>query len=89
MPMNLRLHRMAATPVAPDHMQLSSTVSPSLVYVRIRYSIRDAGFCVGWVMREPPTELSKKSGSYRTLKIDRGNPVLVGLLVLDQVVIPR
>src|SRR5574344_2651487 len=36
-----------ATAVVKEPAQLSRTVSPSLVYVFIRYSQRATGFCVG------------------------------------------
>lgn len=36
-----------ATIVLPEPTQLSSTVSPSFVYVRIRYSSSSTLFCVG------------------------------------------
>src|SRR5690606_28999119 len=46
-PMNLRLRLTAATPVVPDPMQLSRTVSPGFVDARISLSISATGFCVG------------------------------------------
>src|SRR5699024_7880320 len=47
MPIKLRLRFLQATPVVPEPMTLSRTVSPSLVYVLIRYSNKATGFCVG------------------------------------------
>lgn len=47
MPMKSLPDLTAATPVVPDPMQLSRTVMPSSVYVRIRYSMSATGFCVG------------------------------------------
>ena len=37
-----------ATPVEPLPIQLSKTISPSSVYVLIRYSNKSTGFWVGW-----------------------------------------
>ena len=45
--MNLRLVFNDATPVENDPAVKSSTVSPSLVYVLIKYSSKSTGFCVG------------------------------------------
>lgn len=45
--MKLRLVLTHATPVEPLPMQLSRTVSPSFVYVLIKYSSKGTGFCVG------------------------------------------
>src|SRR5690625_913886 len=45
--MNCRPVLIAATAVVPDPITLSKTTSPSFVYVRIRYSNKATGFCVG------------------------------------------
>lgn len=47
-PTNFRPVFRQATPVVPDPIAKSKTVSPGLVYVRIRYSMSATGFCVGW-----------------------------------------
>src|SRR5690606_24869325 len=47
MPIKSRLVLIHATAVVPLPKQLSRTVSPSFVYVLIKYSNRGTGFCVG------------------------------------------
>ena len=47
MPTKLRFKFTQATPVEPLPIQLSRTVSPSFVYVFMRYSNSGIGFCVG------------------------------------------
>ena len=49
-PMKRRPVLAHATPVVPLPIELSKTVWPSLEYVRIRYSMSSAGFCVGWIV---------------------------------------
>ena len=46
-PINFLLSLTAATPVDPDPIQLSNTVSPSLENVLINHSNNGTGFCVG------------------------------------------
>src|SRR5699024_12782641 len=46
-PMKLRLLFRHAIAVVPLPIQLSNTVSPSVVYVLIRYSNNSVDFCVG------------------------------------------
>src|SRR5699024_10566240 len=46
-PIKLRSVFMQAIAVVPLPIQLSNTVSPSFVYVLIRYSNKVTGFCVG------------------------------------------
>src|SRR5574344_909316 len=48
MPIKLRLVFTQATPVEPETIQLSKTVSFSSVYFLIRYSSKATGFWVGW-----------------------------------------
>ena len=49
MPIKFRFVLIQATPVEPLPIVKSRTVSPSFVYVLIRYSSRATGFCVGCV----------------------------------------
>src|SRR5574344_16649 len=50
MPTNFLFVFTQATAVVPLPMVKSRTVSPSRVYVFIRYSIRATGFCVGCIL---------------------------------------
>jgi hypothetical protein len=50
-----RLVRIAASPVAPDPANGSSTSSPGFVLTRISLSISSTGFSVGWIRFEPAT----------------------------------
>jgi hypothetical protein len=50
MPINFLLVFTHATPVEPLPIALSNTVSPSFVYVLIRYSKSATGFWVGCIL---------------------------------------
>src|SRR5699024_9990904 len=52
-PMKLRFRFLHATPVVPEHIQLSNIFSPSFVYVLIRYSNNATGFWVGCTLFVP------------------------------------
>src|SRR5699024_9613265 len=65
MPMKLRPVLIAATAVVPEPMTLSKTVSLSFVYVRMRYSNRATGFCVGCLTNS--LELGRKELNFNTV----------------------
>ena len=67
MPIKFRLVFTQATPVLPLPIVKSRTVSPSFVYVRIRYSSKATGFCVG--CKAPFLTLSNSINSSRHIHI--------------------